>query len=52
LPRGIDLTVGSTMALVSVIVAFAINQDGRHPAALSGAVDWPSQRLSHLTSET
>jgi len=32
--RGIDLTVGSTMALVSVIVALLINQGWRSPSRL------------------
>jgi len=49
--RGIDLTVGSTMALVSVIVALLIIGDrGRHPAALSGAL--LILNGFHLTSET
>jgi len=46
--RGIDLTVGSTMALVSIIVALLINQGWRSPSGCLERcpVDWPSQRLS------
>jgi len=51
--RGIDLTVGSTMALVSVIVALLINRDrGRHPGRLSGAPLIGLLNGFHLTSET